>query len=187
MKKTFDLNYYLEHPETKVVTRGGTSGHAKNARIISTDTKSINGYIITALIPTGPQGSENAYSFDINGRYMGGTTKSELDLFFDLPDPIKTRVPLTYEDLLERVKAGKTLFVDYTTEDMAAQIVTFSANKVAVAIRGKIYELSYRWMLTYYFVDGDKCWKEVDSCDTCTNDKGCVTCNDGDQWEGGEK
>lgn len=23
-------------------------------------------------------------------------------------------------------------------------------------------------------------------CDTCTNDKGCITCNNVDQWEGGE-
>lgn len=34
MKKQFDLQYYLEHPETKVVTRDGRS-----VRIICTDRK----------------------------------------------------------------------------------------------------------------------------------------------------
>ena len=29
--------------------------------------------------------------------------------------------------------------------------------------------------------------KQEQSCDTCTNDKGCVTCKDGELWEGKEQ
>ena len=29
--------------------------------------------------------------------------------------------------------------------------------------------------------------EEEQSCDTCTNDKGCVTCKDGELWEGKEQ
>lgn len=156
MKKQFDLKYYLEHPETRVVTRDG-----RIARILCTDLRS-NNYPIVAACLSFNRDEDEVNTYTSEGKSVSGSSlEYSRDLLFDIPDPIIKREPLTYEDLLERVKDGKTLFVGYTTEDMTAQIVTFSANKVTVVIRGNIYELSYNWLLTYYFADGNPCWKEA--------------------------
>lgn len=56
------------------------------------------------------------------------------------------------------------------------------------------YMSDYRGQIAYYkdeiyddllhFIDS---LQQEQSCDTCTNDKGCVTCKDGELWEGKEQ
>lgn len=98
MKKQFNLEYYLTHPETKVVTRS-----RRSARIICTDAKSSepDGYNIISLVSYDSCEIVNRHKYD--GTCLEGHESSS-DLFFDLPDPDIKRVPLTYEDLLSRVK-----------------------------------------------------------------------------------
>lgn len=101
MRKQFDLNYYLEHPDTKVVTREGN-----NVRIICTDAK--KEYFIVALVEI-TEIDEEVACYECDGKGIG-YVGDNFDLFFDLPEPEKKRVPLTHEDLLQRVKEGKTMW-----------------------------------------------------------------------------
>ena len=159
MKKQFDLNYYLAHPETKVVTRGGNK-----VRILCTDRKSpLCGKNIVALI-FHEKGIESVYTFDNKGK-PSNAISSDYDLFFDLPDPAKKKVALNYDDLVERVKAGKTMWL-VTDGDTVFNIVDFDLEAVYY-IHGKEKEITsypYDYLLIdeLIFVDGDPCWKEVE-------------------------
>lgn len=159
MKKQFDLNYYLAHPETKVVTRGGN-----NVRIICTDRKSpLCGKNIVALI-SHEKGAESVYTYNSKGKPTN-TILADYDLFFDLPDPVKKKVSLNYEDLLERVKAGKTMWL-VSDGDTVFNIVDFDFEAVYY-IHGKEQEITsipydYLFADGLTFVDGDPCWKEVE-------------------------
>ena len=153
MRKQFDLEYYLEHPETKVVTRDDHS-----VRIICTDFRDPE-FPVVALI-TREDLTEFVSCFTINGE-LYGEEKDDLDLFFD---PEKKRVPLTYEDLLERVKAGKTMWV-VSDRNTVFNIVHFDF-ETAYYIHGnarKIFPALYEWLSDgMTFADGDPCWKEVE-------------------------
>lgn len=164
MRKQFDLQYYLEHPETKVVTRDG-----RKARIICTDLKNVN-YPISAAFEE-VSGLEFVEIFTSKGEF-NGTLNGEhnKDLFFDLPDLVKKRVPLTYDDLLERVKAGKTMWITSDTNKHATKyakfISAFNENNCTI-INGincqpGIIRLKLEEILIYNFADGDPCWKEVE-------------------------
>lgn len=158
MKKQFDLNYYLEHPETKVVTRDG-----HNVRIISTDFRD-PGFPVVAFISRDDL-TEFISCLTISGG-MYAEKKDDLDLFFDLPDPVKKKVALTYEDLRERVKAGKTMWL-ISASYAVFNIVDFDAENVYY-IQGEFKEIvpvSYNCLFVdegSTFVDGTPCWKEVE-------------------------
>lgn len=150
MKKQFDLQYYLEHPETKVVTREGRS-----VRIICTDAMSEDTNKVVGLIRFNDY--ESGLMFNPDGLVFNNSEHSD-DLFFDLPEPVKNRVPLTYEDLLERVKAGKTMWVTFNNISFE-QIISFSDDSVVTPNR----DSSYSWLKQVgCFGDGDPCWKEVE-------------------------
>lgn len=158
MKKQFDLNYYLAHPETKVVTRGGN-----NVRILCTDRKSpLCGKNIVALI-SNENSSESVYTYTSEGK-PSNTMLADYDLFFDFPSA-KKKVPLNYDDLVERVKAGKTMWL-VTDGDTVFNIVDFDFVAVCY-IHGKVENIrfmSYSCLFTdeMMFADGDPCWKEVE-------------------------
>lgn len=151
MRKQFDLEYYLEHPDTKVVTRNGFS-----ARIICTDLKCE--YPTVASI-TCADGGEHVTIHDTNGFQFGYDCKSDEDLFFEVPDPEKKRIPLTYEDLLDRVKAGKTMWI-FASSNICEEIVFFTTDTVETGYRSTVYELLKD--AEFHFVDGSPCWKEVE-------------------------
>lgn len=160
MKKQFNLEYYLEHPETKVVTRDG-----HNARIICTDFINPD-YPVVALVSRDNQ-TEFVECVTIRGE-LYVEDYDDLDLFFDIPDPEKKKVPLTYEDLLERVKAGKTMWVVNETTDISKRhtryISNFDCNGVYYVFEFEIMFLSYQKLIEYqiHFADGTPCWKEVE-------------------------
>lgn len=157
MRKKFDLEYYLEHPDTKVVTRNGNS-----ARILCTDLKDDDGFCVAAAV-TYEDGQEWVDRFHPNGN-LYHNCESDHDLFFDLPDPEKKRVPLTDEDLLERVKAGKTMWF-VNDGDIAFNIVDFDLDSVYIINGGteEIVPYSYEELrIGMTFVDGEPCWKEVE-------------------------
>ena len=160
MKKQFDLNYYLAHPETKVVTRGGL-----RVRIICTDAKShVEKRHVVALLCFEDGKRETSYRYYDNGMSLKGVETS-YDLFFDIPDPAKKKVALNYDDLVERVKAGKTMWL-VTDGDTVFNIVDFDFVSVYY-IHGKVEKInfmSYNCLLTddLMFADGDPCWKEVE-------------------------
>lgn len=158
MKKQFDLNYYLEHPETKVVTRGGN-----NVRILCTDRKSpLCGKNIVALVSY-EKDVESVYTFTSKGKPTN-TILADYDLFFDLPDPAKKKVALTCEDLQERIKAGKTMWIVPDNNKYAKIILGFNDAYCSVVeginhhpegVRFRLEEI-----MEYHFADGDPCWKE---------------------------
>lgn len=157
MKKQFDLNYYLAHPETRVETRNGIA-----VRIVNTDAKSPEGYHVVGLLTGKYDDYESAYRFTAAGEYSK-SGKSAFDLFFVLPDPVKKKVPLNYDDLVERVKAGKTMWL-VTDGDTVFNIVDFDFVGIYY-IQGKIKKIvfmSYGCLLDdeLMFADGDPCWKE---------------------------
>lgn len=154
MKKQFDLQYYLEHPETKVVTREGN-----NVRIICTDAMSEGTNKVVGLVLF-DKNNECALHFTSDGRFME-YNKEEFDLFFDLPDPNKKKVPLTYEDLLERVKAGKTMWVT-DIDGVALLIVKFGDSGWFSTGINLEYTISSLMEQQMYFADGTPCWKEVE-------------------------
>lgn len=90
--------------------------------------------------------------------------KKNEDLFFDLPDPEKKKVPLTYDDLLERVKAGKTMWL-VRDQNTVYNIVDFDVESVYY-IFGEVEEVrnvSYEVLMNgITFADGTPCWKEVE-------------------------
>lgn len=161
MKKRFDLDYYLAHPETKVVTRSGL-----RVRIICTDAKPyVEKRRVVALLCFEDGKRETSYRFHDNGMSLKGVETS-YDLFFDIPDPAKKKVPLTYEDLRERVKAGKTMWL-ISASYAVFNIVDFDAENVYY-IQGEFKEIvpvSYNCLFVdegSTFVDGTPCWKEVE-------------------------
>lgn len=153
MKKQFDLQYYLEHPETKVVTRDGRS-----VRIICTDAMSEDTNKVVGLIRFNDY--ESGLMFNPDGLVFNNSEHS-VDLFFDLPDPEKKKVPLTYVDLLERVKANKTMWVT-NGDGVTLQIVNFGDSGWYDA--GNEYECKMSLLMEQqmYFADGTPCWKEVE-------------------------
>lgn len=156
MKKQFDLNYYLAHHETNVMTRDGHS-----VRIISTDFRDTV-FPVVAFI-TREDLTEFVACFTINGE-LNAEEKGDLDLFFDLPDPEKKKVPLTYEDLLERIKSGKTMWL-VSDQNTVYNIVDFDAENVYYMFGeiGELRHLSYEVLMnSITFSDGNPCWKEVD-------------------------
>lgn len=163
MKKQFNLEYYLAHPETKVVTRDG-----RDVRILCTDLDDKNFPIAAAYINSGRNGTA-VDSFAANGRVLlSSLYEHGRDLFFDIPDPEKKRVPLTFEDLLDRIKSGKTMWISCDTNVYAKLIIGFNSNSIS-AVNGidtcpDVARFHYIELLHYNFVDGDPCWKwkEVD-------------------------
>lgn len=159
MKKQFDLQYYLEHPETKVVTRDG-----HNARIICTDFIDPD-YPVVALISRDNQ-TEFIECVTISGE-LHVEDNDDSDLFFDLPDPAKKKVALTYEDLLKRAEAGKTMWIIPDTNKYAKFIIGFDYKDCHI-VDGlyrlnrypTIIKLHLEEMMEYHFADGDPCWKE---------------------------
>lgn len=161
MKKEFDLEYYLEHPGTKVETRDG-----HNVRIISTDFRDPE-FPVVAFI-TREDLTEFVSCFTISGE-LHAEGKDDLDLFFDIPDPAKKKVPLTYEDLLKRAVAGKTMWIIRDAYKYAKFIIDFD-DKDCHVVDGfyrlnrcpVIIKLHLEEMMEYHFADGDPCWKEVE-------------------------
>lgn len=158
MKKQFDLQYYLEHPETKVVMRDG-----RKARIICTDLKNVN-YPISAAFEE-DSGLEFVETFTSKGKFTYTINEEHSkDLFFDIPDQAKKRVPLTYEDLLDRVKSGKSMWI--IRSGCAVHIIGFCASNIKCAINfesEKVRLYTYSDMMVWgEFADGDPCWKEVE-------------------------
>lgn len=156
MKKQFDLDYYLAYPETKVVTRDG-----HKVRIISTDFRDPK-FPVVAFI-TREDLTEFVSCFTISGE-LHAEGKDDLDLFFDLPDPAKKKVALTCEDLQERIKAGKTMWIVPDNNKYAKIILGFNdaycsivegINQRPAGMRFRLEE-----MMEYHFADGDPCWKE---------------------------
>lgn len=150
MRKQFDLEYYLEHTETKVVTRDGRS-----ARILCTDFKNEQCQIIATY---NSDGSEHVSLYHNNGLVVMGVEHNN-DLLFDLPDHPKKRVPLTYEDLLQRVKEGKTMWI-FASCNICGEIVFFTTDTVDVGDRSTVYE--FLKDAEFHFSDGEPCWKEVE-------------------------
>lgn len=158
MRKPFDLKYYLAHPNVKVVTRDGRS-----ARILCTDLNRRDCPVV-ASCPNTTEDLDDLFTCTTTGKLLPDTSiVHPNDLFFDLPDPVMRRVPLTYEDLLERVKAGKTMWID--SKDELIQIVNFDEHKIIAYLNfyGKNINLKDTIVMqSYRFVDGDPCWKEVE-------------------------
>lgn len=159
MRKQFDLNYYLEHPETRVVTRD-----ERSVRIHCTDLKNKRYPIVASFIDLYDE-SEEVETYTRNGKCIAGeynTSDKDTDLFFELPEPEKKRVPLTYEDLLQRVKEGKTMWIGTRSE--VKQIVEFDINGFTYASNEELNTKPYFVMTEYdiHFVDGTPCWKEVE-------------------------
>lgn len=158
MKKQFNLEYYLEHPETKVETRDG-----HNVRIISTDFRDPE-FPVVAFISRDDL-TEFVSCFTISGG-LYAEEKDDLDLFFDLPDPAKKKVALTCEDLQERIKAGKTMWIVPDTNKYAKIIIGFNDKNCSIVDGINRYPVLMRMCLEeiqgYHFADGDPCWKEVE-------------------------
>lgn len=160
MKKQFDLQYYKKHPSVKIVTRNRLP-----VRILCTDRKDLI-YPIVALIDD--NGSEVNVSYTIDG-YMYSNKEHWGDIFFDFPDHRKKKVPLTHKDLLERVKAGKTMWMHSTLKevngcDIVRFVIDFDHLKVYYALVNEIENYSYYDLIDIemHFADGDPCWKEVE-------------------------
>lgn len=153
MRKQFNLDYYLEHPDVKVVTRKGRS-----VRIICTDVIAEDKPNVVGLVYF--DNYEEPFRYDSDGRLYGDEEDS-LDIFFDLPDPEKKRVPLTYEDLLERVKAGKTMWVT-DNDGVALQIVEFGDSGWFATGSYNEHKNTLLMEQGMYFADGTPCWKEVE-------------------------
>lgn len=158
MRKQFDLQYYLEHQDVKVVTRDN-----RNVRIICTDCKDPT-YPIIALIDSNVV--EYIANRMVNGCKFADCRENNEDLFFDLPDPAKKKVPLNYDDLQERIKAGKTMWIVNETTDISKGytrcISNFDCNGVYYVFEFEIMFLSYQKLIEHqiHFADGTPCWKE---------------------------
>lgn len=156
MRKQFDLQYYLEHPDVKVVTRDG-----RTARIIFTELKrkfaKVEYPIVASFFVAG---NESIETYTSNGEWHQGH-ENDYDLFFDLPYQEKKRVPLTSEDLLERIKAGKTMWI-INELDTVYNIVDFDYSNAYYANgdANELLPISYEDLMGITFVDGDHCWKE---------------------------
>lgn len=159
MKKQFDLKYYLEHPETKLVTRD-----ERDARILCTDLKNST-YPIVAACDSKCNGMEIIVALTNEGKTCTNSIQENpTDLFFNLPDPVKKRVPLTYEDLMERIKAGKSMWV--IRPKCAVLILGYHNTVIKCAINfdnDEVRLYTYSDLMEWgEFADGDKTWKEVE-------------------------
>lgn len=160
MKKQFDLQYYIDHPDVKVVTRLG-----QPVRIICTDAKSTkpDGYKVIALVSYSGHEDEFINRYKCDGSYLEGREHSS-DLFFDIPDPVKKRVPLTFEDMVERVKSGKIMWL-VRDSNTIYNIVDFDVENVYYVF-GDVQQmphLSYEELMNgMTFANGDPTWKEVE-------------------------
>lgn len=164
--KRFSLEEYNKHiaehgEEPKLITRGG-----RRARIICTNMNSNDTRPIVALVRLGL--TEKLYQYTIDGKYLVfDCAESDKDLFFADIEPEKKRVPLTYEDLFERVKQGKTMWV--IRNCYVINIVDFDDDYIYFVngtngerkIEGAEYE--YFQNLDAIFADGTPCWKEIDN------------------------
>lgn len=161
MKKQFDLEYYLAHPDVKVVTRDG-----RDVRICSTELRCKDYPILATFIDT--NGNEDEIeTFTTYGKALiDQYNEFNDDLFFDLPGPVKKKVPLTKEDLMERVKANKTMWISCDTDMYAKLIIGFNSNFIStvcgIGTNPNIAKFNYTESMCYNFVDGDPCWKEVE-------------------------
>lgn len=156
MRKQFHLDYYLEHPDTKVVTREG-----RNARILCTDLQE-GVYPIAAAVfnISGDVVKIDVYTSE--GMVVANTSfEHSRDLFFDLPEHKKKRVPLTYVDLLERVKANKTMWVT-DNDGVTLQIVEFGDSGWFATGSYNEHKNTLLMEQGMYFADGTPCWKEVE-------------------------
>lgn len=105
MRKQFDLQYHIEHPETKVITRDG-----RDVKILCTDLRDPKYPIAATYINLSGIGAD-IESYTSEGKVIANASiEHSRDLFFDMPDQYVKKVPLTHEDLQERVKAGKTMW-----------------------------------------------------------------------------
>lgn len=160
MKKQFDLQYYMDHPDVKVVTRLG-----QPVRIICTDAKSTDpdSYKIIGLVSYDGCEDEIIYRYKSDGSFLEGREHTS-DLFFDIPDPVKKRVPLTFEDMVERIKSGKIMWL-VRDSNTIYNIVDFDVENVYYVF-GDVQQmphLSYEELMNgLSFADGTTCWKEVE-------------------------
>lgn len=161
MRKPFDLEYYLKHPDVKLVT-----GNGRKARMLCIDRKCYR-YPILTLIEN--DGREECVTYTIEGHFFLNMESFEDDLFFDLPEHKKKKVPLTYEDLLERIKAGKTMWISPEDNSFIKQIIGFNNKHISavVGISRETYinRFLYEELMIYNFTDGDPCWKEVEDAE----------------------
>lgn len=159
MRKQFDLEYYLEHPETKVETREGRS-----VRILDTCFMGLEGEYIVVKIKSPDGKLDWTYILSKDGKYFDDRD-SELDLFFGAPGLKKNRVPLTHEDLLQRVQEGKTMWVSLDNKmDTLLFISSFDRENLFLFAE-PVCEYQGNHVLMeceYYFIDGTPCWKEID-------------------------
>ena len=161
MKKQFDLNYYLAHPETRVVTRDG-----RDVRILCTDLRGKDYPIAATCISLSGYG-DDVDTFTNEGKVVANASSEHTrDLFFDLPDPAKKKVPLTYEDLRERIKAGKTMWIVPDDNKYAKIILGFNDAYCSI-VEGINHHpagtsFCLEEIMEYHFADGDPCWKEVE-------------------------
>ena len=151
MKKQFDLQYYLEHPDVKVVTRLG-----QPVRIICTDAKSTkpDGYKVIALVSYSGHEDEFINRYKCDGSYLEGREHSS-DLFFDIPDPVKKRVPLTFEDMVERLINDRGIVFNIIDFDFDNVYYIYGGSKEMIP---DSYEEAMKGTT---FVNGDPTWKEV--------------------------
>lgn len=156
MRKQFDLNYYLEHPETKVVTRGGRSVRIICTNVMSSEeTNKVVGLI--RLVDY-----EGVQIFYPNGLVFKNSQHC-YDLFFDLPEPEKKKVPLTYEDLVKRIETGKTMWMQLEYAPgcyKAFNIISF--NHVGIKYEEELIRYKDLVNNRFTFINGDLCWKEVE-------------------------
>lgn len=159
MKKRFNIEYYLAHPETKIVTRNG-----KSVRILCTDF----GHDIMPILAAIDYGrhKEVVYQFFPDGT-LRPLDESQNDIFFEIPEPAKRKVPLTYEDLFDRVKAGKTMWITNRFSggrfQYSKHIIGFGTKFVVIAdcmnANPRVSRFAIEELMIYTFVDGDPCWK----------------------------
>lgn len=166
MRKPFELAYFNEHPDVKVVTRDG-----RRVRIICTDVEHFENdkkYPIGALIHDEMVSREYFVTLDESGKFFLDSSESEDDLFFELPELRKKKVPLTYEDLRDRARAGKTMWFWFGDDTLLGrQIIGFNKTRYTVAdgigmhnAHPFVKSFPYEELMMYRFADGDPCWKE---------------------------
>lgn len=159
MRKQFDLKYYLEHPETKLVTRD-----ERDARILCTDLKNST-YPIVAACDSKCNDMEIIVALTNEGKTCTNSIQENpTDLFFDLPDPEKKKVPLTIDDMVERIKSGKTMWL-INDRGIVFNIIDFDFDNVYYIYGGskEIIPDSYEEVMKgTTFVNGDPTWKEVE-------------------------
>ena len=77
-------------------------------------------------------------------------------------EPKKKCVPLTYEDLLDRVKNGETMWISCEDFRFVKLIIFFDYSTIRWASGCDVKEFVYDELMGYNFIDGTPCWKEVE-------------------------